>query len=442
MLTNLAVDFDEVRRRLRYQKWFRLYGRVTKVVGLTIESVGPHAALGELCAIRASGREECIAEVVGFRDGRLVLMPLGELSAVSPGADVVALGTRLTVPCGQSLLGRVLDGLGRPMDGLGPIQGVQPRAIDVSPPNPLSRIRISKQLQTGVRVIDGLLSVGIGQRMGIFAGSGVGKSTLLSMIARNTSADINVIALVGERGREVREFLEHDLGAEGLAKSVMVVATSDQPALIRLKAPFVATAIAEYFRDMGYTVNLMMDSLTRFAMAQREVGLAIGEPPTSRGYTPSVFAYLPKLLERAGNSETGQMTAFYTVLVDGDDLNDPIADAVRGILDGHIVLSRTIANAGRFPAVDVLASLSRLFTTLADPEHREAAMLLRRWLQRYRDVEDLLRIGAYQPGADVETDTAISKMSDIRQFLEQKSDESSQLSHTLEQLKRLAGMSV
>jgi flagellum-specific ATP synthase len=278
--------------------------------------------------------------------------------------------------------------------------------------------------------------------MGIFAGSGVGKSTLLSMIARNTSADINVIALVGERGREVREFLEHDLGAEGLAKSVMVVATSDQPALIRVKAPFVATAIAEYFRDMGYTVNLMMDSLTRFAMAQREVGLAIGEPPTSRGYTPSVFAYLPKLLERAGNSETGQMTAFYTVLVDGDDLNDPIADAVRGILDGHIVLSRTIANAGRFPAVDVLASLSRLFTTLADPEHREAAMLLRRWLQRYRDVEDLLRIGAYQPGADVETDTAISKMSDIRQFLEQKSDESSQLSHTLEQLKRLAGMSV
>lgn len=430
---------EDITRKMDGMKWFRMYGRVVKVVGMTVESVGPHAMLGDICMIR-SDSSECLAEVVGFRDSRLVLMPLGELTAVGPGADVIALHTRLTVNCGEGLLGRVIDGLGRPMDGFGPITNVKSQPIDASPPNPLERKRISKQLQTGVRVIDGLLSVGKGQRMGVFAGSGVGKSTLLSMIARNTSADVNVIALIGERGREVLEFIENDLGPEGLARSVVVVSTSDQPALIRLKAAFVATAIAEHFRDVGKDVNLMMDSLTRFAMAQREIGLAVGEPPTSRGYTPSVFALLPKLLERAGNSAVGTITGFYTVLVDGDDLNDPIADAVRGILDGHVVLTRKFANAGRFPAVDVLASLSRLFSTLADQHHASAATQLRRWLQRYSEVEDLIRIGAYQSGLDAETDTAISRMPQVRAFLEQRASEPTSLEQTLRLMYDTAGV--
>ena len=419
---------------------FRSYGRVSKVIGMTVESTGPHANIGDLCQISSGAGSSCLAEVVGFRDGRLVLMPLGELSSVAPGADVMALHRKLTVPCGTGLLGRVLDGLGKPLDGAGPLVDVTARSVDANPPNPLLRVPISRQLQTGVRVIDGLLSVGEGQRMGIFAGSGVGKSSLLSMIARRTSADVNVIALVGERGREVREFLERDLGEQGRRRSVVVVATSDQPALIRLKAAFVATAIAEHFRDQGLSVNLMMDSVTRFAMAQREVGLAVGEPPTSRGYTPSVFALLPKLMERAGGSDKGMITAFYTVLVDGDDMNDPIADSVRGILDGHIVLSRELANAGRFPAVDVLVSLSRLFPALASTVHREAALQVRRWLQRYHEVEDLLRIGAYQIGTDPETDLAIHKLSEIRAFLQQSQEDPSDMQTTLEQLVQLVGV--
>nr|WP_035453275.1 FliI/YscN family ATPase [Alicyclobacillus herbarius] len=425
---------------MRNMRWFRLYGRVAKVVGMTVESQGPYARIGDICSISSQDGTECLAEVVGFRDERLVLMPLGELSAIAPGADVLALGRRLTVPCGSGLMGRVLDGLGYPMDGGGPVHPAVLRPIDGGPPSPLARLPIERQVQTGVRVIDGMLPVGQGQRMGIFAGSGVGKSTLLGMIARNTSADVNVIALVGERGREVREFLEHDLGDEGRTRSVVVVATSDQPALVRLKAAFVATAIAEFFRDEGMVVNLMMDSVTRFAMAQREVGLAVGEPPTSRGYTPSVFALLPRLLERAGNSDQGSITAFYTVLVDGDDLNDPIADAVRGILDGHIVLSRDLANAGRFPAVDVLASVSRLFSALVDPKHRQAALQVRSWLQRYKDVEDLLRIGAYQSGLDAETDMAIARMPDVRAFLEQPAEEAASLAETRMKLFELAGM--
>lgn len=435
------LNVDDVIDQLHATRWFRLYGRVAKVVGMTIESTGPHANLGDLCAIMAAGRQQCLAEVVGFRDGRLVLMPLGELSSISPGADVLALHTRLNVGAGEQLLGRVLDGLGRPMDELGPVPGATAAPLDASPPNPLRRRRIENTLQTGVRVIDALLTVGAGQRIGLFAGSGVGKSTVLSMIARNTSADVNVIALVGERGREVREFIEKDLGPEGLAHSVVVVATSDQPALIRLKAAFVATAIAEYFRDLGKSVNLMMDSVTRFAMAQREIGLAVGEPPTSRGYTPSVFNLLPKLMERAGAGESGTITAFYTVLVDGDDMNDPIADAVRGILDGHIVLSRNLANAGRFPAVDVLASLSRLFPSLASEPHAAAAIQLRRWLNKYREVEDLIRIGAYQPGSDAEADVAISLLPQIQAFLEQKASERCEFADTLQQLYGLTGVS-
>ncbi|WP_326492568.1 FliI/YscN family ATPase [Alicyclobacillus dauci] len=422
------------------QKLIRLYGKVTKVVGLTVESSGPQAVLGDLCSIRG-GRAVCQAEVVGFREGKLILVPLGEMGDIGPGSEVLALHNRLSVPCGPGLLGRILDGLGRPMDGLGPIRNARPREIEQAPIDPLQRKRIEHRIQTGVRVIDSLLTVGDGQRVGIFAGSGVGKSTLLSMIARGTEADVNVIALVGERGREVREFIERDLGDEGLRRSVVVVATSDQPALIRTKAAFVATAIAEYFSDAGYHVNFMMDSVTRFAMAQREVGLAAGEPPTARGYTPSVFALLPKLLERTGPGVRGSITAFYTVLVDGDDMNDPIADTVRGILDGHIVLSRRLANAGHFPAVDVLSSVSRLFSTVVDKQHHQAAQIARAWLSKYRDIEDLLRIGAYRQGTDAETDLAIAKIPEVNAILTQATDDLTNMGETLQSLSAVTGVS-
>ncbi len=437
MSKDWTAEFDATLTGIR---WFELYGRVVKVVGMTIESAGPHAKIGDLCAIMDKGEERCLAEVVGFRESNLLLMPLGELENVAPGASVRALQRPFTVPCGPGLLGRVVDGLGQPIDGIGALPAMTSRAVHGAPPNPLLRKPISRQIQTGVRLIDSLLSVGEGQRMGIFAGSGVGKSTLLSMIARNTSADVNVIALIGERGREVREFIERDLGEEGARRSVVVVSTSDQPALIRLKGAFVATAIAEYFRDQGMSVNLMMDSVTRFAMAQREIGLAVGEPPTSRGYTPSVFSLLPKLLERAGAGENGTITAFYTVLVDGDDMNDPIADAVRGILDGHVVLSRELANAGQFPAVDVLASLSRLFPALASDAHRNAANQVRKWLQRYREVEDLLRIGAYRTGSDADTDLAISMNVRVRQFLMQSVTDPIRADDAIQQLFELAGV--
>lgn len=416
---------------------FRLYGRVTKVLGMTVESLGPHATLGDICEIQG-GRSRCYAEVVGFRDGHLILVPLGEMADIAPGADVRARHRRLSVACGDSLLGRIIDGLGQPMDGLGPLSNARPQEIERSPVPALRRQRIEHAIQTGVRVIDGLLTVGNGQRVGIFAGSGVGKSTLLSMLARGTSADVNVIALVGERGREVREFIERDLGEEGLARSVVIVATSDQPALIRTKAAFVATAIAEFFRDQGKHVNFMMDSVTRFAMAQREIGLAAGEPPTARGYTPSVFALLPKLLERTGPGEWGSITAFYTVLVDGDDMNDPIADTVRGILDGHIVLARKLANAGQFPAVDVLASVSRLFSTVAVKRHQQAAHMARAWLSKYRDVEDLLRIGAYRQGADPDIDIAIAKMPQLSAVLQQQTDDLTTFDETLTRLYTVA----
>ncbi len=432
---------ERVLQELHDVKLYRLFGRVVKVVGLTIESIGPHANIGDICVIDSRTAEPCLAEVVGFRDERLILMPLGEVSSIAPGADVLALQKRLTVPCGMELLSRVLDGLGKPIDGKGPILNATERPVDAPPPDPLTRAPIKKQIQTGVRVIDGLLSVGLGQRVGIFAGSGVGKSTLLSMIARKTSADINVIALIGERGREVREFIERDLEDEGLENSVVIVATSDQPPLIRLKAALVATTVAEHFRDMGYHVNFMMDSVTRMAMAAREIGLAIGEPPTSRGYTPSVFSLLPKVLERTGAGIDGTITAFYTVLVDGDDMNDPIADAVRGILDGHIILSRELANAGHFPAIDVLSSLSRLFPTLASKEHYHAALQVRHFVQKYREVEDLIRIGAYQMGSDSEADLAISQMPRVREFLVQRMSDESDIQSTMRHLLELAGVS-
>ncbi|WP_445152835.1 FliI/YscN family ATPase [Baekduia sp. Peel2402] len=406
----------------------RRHGRVMDLIGLIVEATGLEAEVGEVCDVR-TGRDpqtgEYItipAEVVGFRSGRTLLMPLGEMTGIAPGDVVTATGRQVSVPIGDHLLGRVLDGLGNPMDDLGSLDGSPMRPITGAPPSPLSRPRITDRVTLGVRALDSLVPCGRGQRLGIFAGSGVGKSSLLGMIARSTSADINVICLVGERGREVVEFIERDLGP-AIERSVVVVATSDQPALVRIKAALTATAIAEHFRDQGHDVMLMMDSVTRFAMAQREVGLAIGEPPATRGYTPSVFALLPKLLERSGTSPKGSITALYTVLVDGDDMNEPIADAVRSILDGHIVLTRQLAHAGHYPAIDVLQSVSRLEGEIMTPDVREGATRLRSLLAAYRDKKDLIAIGAYERGSDPVTDMAIDLKGSIDGFLKQRPDE-------------------
>lgn len=411
------------------QRWqqftpYRYLGQVTRVTGLAIESRGPRVQLGELCQIVRSDGTRIPAEVVGFREDIVLLMPLGLAEGIAPGSMVEATGKPLQVAVGDDLLGRVVDGLGDFIDEGPMLANPTYYPLVADPPHPLTRPRIDRVLSTGVRVIDSLLTVGCGQRLGIFAGSGVGKSTLLGMIARNSRADVNIIGLIGERGREVREFIERDLGEEGMRRSVVVVATSDQPALVRLKGAFVATTMAEYFRDQGCDVMLMLDSLTRFAMAQREVGLAIGEPPTSRGYTPSVFSLLPRLLERSGLSEQGSITAFYTVLVDGDDLNEPITDAVRSILDGHIVLSRDLANRGHYPAVDVLASISRLFSDLATAEQQAAASTARRLLAVYRDNQDLISVGAYKAGGNAELDEAMQKLPRINQVLQQAATES------------------
>lgn len=400
-------------------KTVKLTGKVTQIVGLVIETSGPSVSVGELCYVypKTPNAEPIPAEVVGFREGKVMLMPVGEMAGVGPGCEVVAAQKMLQVKVGDELLGRVLDGLGNPMDGLPPISSKIEYPLQAPPPPPLTRPRINENLYVGVRAVDGLITMGSGQRIGIMAGSGVGKSTLLSMIARNTEADISVIALVGERGREVRDFIERDLGEEGLKRAVVVVATSDQPALVRIKGAMTATAIAEYFRDTGHRVILMMDSVTRFAMAQREVGLTIGEPPATRGYTPSVFALLPRLLERAGTSDTGSITGIYTVLVDGDDMNEPIADAVRSILDGHIVLSRNIAAQNHFPAIDVLGSVSRVMNEVVTPEHLQAAQNMRALMATYRDAEDLIHIGAYVKGSSKRIDAAIAKIDAINDFL-------------------------
>ncbi|MDG0793544.1 flagellar protein export ATPase FliI [Cohnella ginsengisoli] len=431
----MALDLGKYAEALKHIDPVRVNGKVAQIIGLTVESEGPDAAIGEVCLIYpVRGGSPIEAEVVGFRDNRVLLMPLGELQAIGPGCDVVATGRPLTVQVGSELLGQVLDGLGRPLDG-GRLPARMPRYSTQSiPSNPLKRPRVTDPLGTGVRCIDGLLTVGQGQRMGIFAGSGVGKSTLLGMIARNTSADVNVIALIGERGREVLEFIERDLGPEGLARSVVIVATSDQPALIRIKGALIATSIAEYFRDRGMNVMMMMDSVTRYAMALREVGLAIGEPPATRGYTPSVFAALPKLLERAGTGPAGSITAFYTVLVDGDDMNEPIADAVRGILDGHIVLSRHLAHKGHFPAIDVLASISRVMKDIVASEQQDAAEQLKRLLSVYRDSEDLINIGAYQRGTNPQIDKAIQFIDAINDYCRQRTTEKLTLQQAQERL--------
>jgi flagellum-specific ATP synthase len=401
----------------------RLRGRVVNLIGLVIEATGVRAEVGELCTIQA-GRNRTVveAEVVGFREGRTLLMPLGDIHGIGPGNPVAGTGKPFRVPIGNGVLGRVLDGLGRPIDGGPSIIHETLRPTIAPPPSPLSRARIRERLSLGVRALDTLVPCGRGQRLGIFAGSGVGKSSLLGMIARATSADVNVICLVGERGREVREFVERDLG-DALGHSVVVVATSDEPALVRIRAAFVATTIAEHFRDHGADVLLMMDSLTRFAMAQREVGLAIGEPPATRGYTPSVFALLPRLLERAGTSERGSITGLYTVLVEGDDMNEPVADAARAILDGHCVLTRQLAHKNHYPAIDVLQSVSRLASDLVPAEVGTAGAALRETVARYREKEDLVTIGAYQRGGDRELDYAIDKLPTIDLFLRQAIDE-------------------
>ena len=413
----------------------KLNGKVTDVIGLVIVSVGPNVSLGEVCTIvNKSGQEVCKCEVVGFRDGKVLSIALGEVHEISPKCEIIAGGKMFTVGVGKELLGRVIDGLGNPIDGKGELKVTSFRSLHREPPNPLERKRINSVLQTGVRAIDGLLTVGRGQRVGIFAGSGVGKSVTLGMIARNTDADVNVITLIGERGREVREFIEKDLGEDGLKKSVVVVATSDKSALVRMKGAYIGTTIAEYFRDLGMDVLLMMDSVTRFAMAQREIGLTIGEPPTTKGYTPSVFAALPKLLERAGTTDSGSITGLYNVLVDGDDMTEPIADAVRSILDGHIVLSRKLANSGQFPAVDPLQSDSRVMPDIVTKQHRDRTIIFNEILSTYREAEDLINIGAYVKGSNPQIDHALNKISHLRSFLKQDIFESSEYNSTLKRL--------
>lgn len=396
-------------------------GKVTRVVGLTIESDGPKANIGDLCKILSAGEDEDMyAEVVGFKDNKVLLMPFGHMKGIGPGSTVISEGRTLSVSVGEGLIGRILDGLGIPMDDKGPIDYEDEYPVENVPPNPLSRKRIAEPMPLGIKAIDGLLTVGKGQRIGIFAGSGVGKSTLIGMMARNTKADINVIALIGERGREVREFIEKDLGKEGLERSVVVVATSDQPTLVRLKGAMVATSIAEYFRDKGRDVLFMMDSLTRFAMAQREIGLSIGEPPVSKGYTASVFGIMPKLLERAGTSDKGSITGLYSVLVDGDDLTEPVTDTARGILDGHIVLSRELANRNQYPAIDVLASVSRVMDDVVTKEHTQISRQIKKVMAVYKNAEDLINIGAYVKGSSADIDFAIEHNKAILDFIQQE----------------------
>ncbi len=414
----VSINFDKY-KVLQDKSYEQEIGRVVKMVGLTIEASGPNANLNDVCYITGESNHHKIpAEVVGFRENRILLMPYDDMTGVGIGSLVENSGSAFKVPVGRNLLGKTLDGLGNPMDD-SELSSSHYYPAEAPPPDPLKRKIIDEVLPLGVKAVDGLLTVGKGQRIGIFAGSGVGKSTLLGMFARNTKADINVIALIGERGREVREFIERDLGEEGIKRSVLVVATSDKPALIRKKAAKTATAIAEYFRDQGKDVLLMMDSLTRFSMAQREIGLASGEPPVSRGYPPSVYSEMPKLLERAGNSEHGSITGLYTVLVDGDDFNEPITDTARSILDGHIMLSRKLGHKNHYPAIDILQSISRCMSSIVSIEHKVAAGKLKNVLATYQDAEDLINIGAYKNGSNPDIDYAIAKIKEVNAFLQQ-----------------------
>ncbi len=428
-------------RLLKYMKALdnvnpvRQCGKVRQVVGVVVESIGPTTSLGELCwIVSKDGRHRQLAEVVGIRENRVLLMPLGSIEGISAESEVVPSREPFSIPVGESLLGRIINGMGRPIDSKGAILRTEKRSIYADPPDPLLRKRIKSPIATGVRVIDSMVTFGEGQRMGIFAGSGVGKSVTLGMIARNTEADVNVIALIGERGREVREFIEKDLGEEGLKRSVVIVVTSDQAAILRIKGALIATTVAEYFRDQGLKVMLMMDSVTRIAMAQREIGLAVGEPPTTKGYTPSVFALLPKLLERAGNGDKGSITGLYTVLVESDDMNEPIADAVRSILDGHIVLSRRLASMNHYPAVDALESVSRVMKDIIPKEHQQAAKDTLEMLATYRESEDLINIGAYAKGSNPRIDQAISRIEDINGFLKQDMYDKATYDETIQKL--------
>lgn len=433
-----SVSLEKYKKLIDEKDTLKYSGKVNKVIGLTIEAIGPPVNIGEVCHVFSARNQKPIkAEVVGFRNNIVLLMPLGDMEGIGPGSNVISTGDTLKVPVGEGMLGRVLNGLGVPIDGLGPLRYNTLFPVINPPPNPLERKRITEILELGIKSLDGLLTCGKGQRIGIFSGSGVGKSILLGMISRNTSADINVIGLIGERGREVREFLENALGREGLKRSVVVVATSDQPALVRFKSAQLVTAIAEYFRALGKDVLLMMDSLTRFALAQREVGLAIGEPPVTRGYTPSVFAALPQLLERTGTAAEGSITALYSVLVDGDDLNEPIADSARGILDGHIVLTRELANQNHFPAVDILQSISRVMPDIIQEEHLKCAQEIKNVVATYKEAEDLVNIGAYNRGTSAEIDYALDRISDIDDFLKQGIYEKVSLDSTINRLMTL-----
>lgn len=429
------LDFEKIMKIVKETKTLHFKGYVTEIIGLIIQAQGPKAGIGELVYIQ-SEKGVIPAEVVGFKENRTLLMSFGNMSGIAPGDLIISSGNFFKVKVGSKIIGRVLNGLGEPLDEKGELLWEKEYPLYETPPHPLKRKRITEPLALGVKALDGLLTCGSGQRLGIFSGSGVGKSTLLGMIARNSSAEINVIALIGERGREVREFLENDLG-EGLAKSVVIVASSDQPAIIRVKAAFLATTIAEYFRDQGAKVVLMMDSVTRLAMAQREIGLAVGEPPASKGYTPSVFALLPQFLERAGTAEKGSITGLYTVLVDGDDFNEPIADAARGILDGHIILSRQLAALGHYPAIDVLNSVSRVMINIVDSEQLQAASKIKEIMAIYNEAKDLIDVGAYQKGNSLKIDLAIQFIDKINEFLQQDIDEYWQFEHTIKVLREL-----
>lgn len=432
------MDFERYRQVVAETNTIANKGKVDKIIGLVIESTGPLSSIGDACIIYSQNGKKCIkAEVVGFRENKVLLMPFEDINGIGPGSIVESTGDMLRIHVGPELLGRIIDGFGRPIDDGGEFKGMASYSVTQEPANPLSRPRIQQRIHFGVKAIDGLLTCGRGQRMGIFAGSGVGKSTLMGMIARNIESDVNVIALVGERGREVRDFIDKDLGAEGMKRSVLVVATSDQPAMMRLKCAFTATTIAEYFKDRGKNVFLIMDSLTRFAMAQREIGLAIGEPPVARGYTPSIYALLPKLLERSGNFQEGSITGIYTVLVEGDDTEEPISDTVRSIIDGHIVLSRSIAMRNHYPAIDILASISRLMSEIVSEEHLALAAKLRSILSIYNDNFDLISIGAYKSGTNPELDDAVAKMSQVDAFLTQAVKESFTYEETIGQMKSI-----
>jgi len=438
-MTNTASPWNLYQEIIQKAPAIRRYGRVNQVIGLVIEGLGPVSAIGDICRIGLKGRRSCIsAEVVGFRDHKILLMPLGDSRGIQPGDPILPMGVPAQAQVGGCLLGRVLDGMGNPIDNRGPLACEQEYPLYSSPADPIFRQRITQPVDVGVKAINALLTIGKGQRMAIFSGSGVGKSTLLGMMARHTTAQVNVVALIGERGREVREFIEKDLGEQGLKKTVVVVATSDQHPLVRMRGAYLATAIAEFFRDQNQEVLLMMDSITRFAMAAREVGLAIGEPPASKGYTPSVFAQLPKLLERVGTSAgQGSITGLYTVLVEGDDLNDPIADSIRSIADGHIVLSRDLANQNHYPAIDVLGSVSRVMNDIVSPEQKAARNQLVSLLAIYKKAEDLINIGAYVNGSNPQIDYAIKKIGDVQTFLRQGVDEKASFPECLEGLRSL-----